>query len=368
MQTLAEKLPIFFQNVSPELISESGRRDILAMAGHLPAGLAWSLFGFEVRLAEGDLAADIALSVGLKTPGLGILAGRYDAQCIPSSMMETGEWVKIQQFAKNWENPDSGLRGVLDIVCLEFDMPAPAPERAVPLVFFGVESNGRELREQQGRSETDVLEECAALFGGAPMPEELAERLRTCHAVARDYSLNMSQGGVFQAGLMLSRPGAGLRICVHNIPTQDIPAYLKGVDWPGDYEKLDKALSGPCAIFDRLALALDCAPQGLSPKLGLESYFVDKAQPANEPRWEQVLRQLVEMGLCTPEKLEAMLAFPAKMRLMPIFDSGMESALGEGSGYFRPSSAMRGLHHLKVVVAPDGELSAKAYLWCGYAP
>ncbi len=359
ISTLSDKLVPFLQNVQGILINEEARRHIMDVAAHLPAALACSLFGFELRLNDAP-AVDMAFSTIPDLPPHPVLSGLIPELPLSATMLKTREWQRICSFAASWGKQDSTLRGILDILCLEFDLPAPAPEKAVPLVFFGVESQGQEFRRRSGLKDVIVLEECASRFFGVPIREEVVACLHRCHNTAKNYG-----GGVFQIGLMLSRPGDSIRICVHNVDKKHVYQFVRDIGWPGNLEDLNQALAGPCAAFDRLALAFDCAavlPGGLSPKLGLESYFKNKAQPDKEPRWESALQTLVDDGICLPGKAEALLRFPAVTRLLPFSDPALKAL----PGYVVPKAAARGLHHIKIVLEPEGGLSAKAYLWCGY--
>ncbi len=367
MQSFASKCKVFLEGVAPALLDDAGKQSLLDVGQYLPAGLAWSLFGFETQLGKPTATLDMALSVSSEVPGLNILAQSIVEQSIPVAMLQTAAWQQVAKFAAQWQQDHFHLKQALDVLCLEFDMPAQYPEQAIPLVFFGVEVQGQRHRSELNIDDCAVLEHCIELFTAKPVNGMIRDCLRRCDAEAKNYGYAQPPGGVFQAGLMLARPDAGIRICVHNIPSINVSAYLQAIGWPGDLVQLDKVLTDIIEPFDRIALALDYSTGGLTPKLGIECYFRHNAQPPAEVRWQQVLQRLVADGLCTPEKAQGLLNFPAVKRLLPLANQHLDAVLGEHPGYYKPTKAMRGLHHFKIVLEADGGLSAKAYLWCGFA-
>lgn len=367
MQSFARNCKVSLAGISPALLDDCGQQSLLDVAQYLPTGLGLSLFGFETHLGKSAATLDMALSVSSTTPGLSILAQQIPQQAIPATMAQTPEWQKIATFAHAWQQDTAKLKAALDVLCLEFDLPNAKPAQAVPLVFFGVEDQRRQRRQELGIDDVAVLESCMALFAGKKPDAALSDYLRHCDQIAQQHGFAQQAGGVFQVGLMLSRPEAGIRICVHHIPQSKVLAYLQAIGWPGDVVQLERVLAEMIAPFDRIALALDYAADGLTPKLGIECYFRDNVQPPKEARWQQVLQQFVDRGLCVPEKARGLLDFPVAKRLLPLADKELEAALGGQPGYFRPGKVMRGLHHLKVVLGGDGGLSAKGYLWCGFA-
>jgi hypothetical protein len=142
-------------------------------------------------------------------------------------------------------------------------------------------------------------------------------------------------------GVMLPRKSEGVRLSLE-LPPERLRSYLDAVGWPGT----DKALASVMPLLsdgvDRLGVALDVGA-GVGPRLGLELVF--HTPPGRSPRFQAVLAWLEERGLCTPGKRHALLEW-----------SGL-TELEEGR------CVERRVHHVKLVLSPDGIAEAKSYPW-----
>ena len=108
---------------------------------------------------------------------------------------------------------------------------------------------------------------------------------------------------------MMSRGAEAVRLCIQLGTLERAVEYLAGVGWPGSGTDLRGVLGPVARIVDRVCLDID-AGETVHPKVGLECYFDGNRQPRTEPRWGVLLDHLVANGLCTPEKREALLAYP----------------------------------------------------------
>jgi hypothetical protein len=119
------------------------------------------------------------------------------------------------------------------------------------------------------------------------------------------------------------------------------------------------AVTKAAPIFEgveRLHLSFDVTDTIL-PRIGIEGSF--PRQPSREPRWQAVFERLVQSGICSPGKREAVLAWPG-------YDTFWTAPEGWPVADLGPRGAcLRTLSHLKVVCRPDRELEAKAYLTFG---
>jgi hypothetical protein len=151
---------------------------------------------------------------------------------------------------------------------------------------------------------------------------------------------------------MLPRPSDHIRVCVRGRPTPALADYLASLGWPGDAPALRELITTLGGLVDTIALDMDVSDE-IAPRLGIECRFEGWRQPAHEPRWTPFLNWLVERQLCTPDKREALLAWPQ-------------------IGYHRfpderaPRGLIRALNHIKLVVVPGQPLAAKGYLWFGH--
>ena len=112
-------------------------------------------------------------------------------------------------------------------------------------------------------------------------------------------------------------------------------------------------------LFDgveRLHLSFDVSEEVL-PRIGIEGSF--PRQPRREPRWADLLARLVERGLCSPEKREAVLAWPGYDSFWTAPERWPVAEIG-ALGF-----CVRSLSHLKVICQPGREPEAKVYLALG---
>lgn len=109
---------------------------------------------------------------------------------------------------------------------------------------------------------------------------------------------------------------------------------------------------------ERPHLSFDIGPEGIGPRAGLEGSFVKG--PHREPRWRELFDRLVDHGMCTPEKREAVFAWPGQETFWaapdrwPVETAGMRGV------------CVRALSHVKVVARPDRAPEAKVYLLFGW--
>lgn len=118
---------------------------------------------------------------------------------------------------------------------------------------------------------------------------------------------------------------------------------LNGARLPRSFQLLDDC--------DRYHLSADFDGRGLGPRIGLEASMVKL--PAREPRWRDLLDRLVDTGLCRPEHVPALLAWPG----YDTRSSAPNRWPSEAPGY-----CVRALSHVKLVTWPDREPEAKVYL------
>jgi hypothetical protein len=110
------------------------------------------------------------------------------------------------------------------------------------------------------------------------------------------------------------------------------------------------------AGVDRLHLSFDLA-EAILPRVGIEGSF--PRQPSREPGWAAFLDRLVQRGLSSSAKRDAVLAWPGYDTFWTAPQGWPLAALGP-RGF-----CLRALSHLKVVCRPEQPPEAKAYLVFG---
>lgn len=193
-----------------ELIGEDAIAPIADAASTLPAGAAFSMFGFELPLGDARAEADFLASFHRAAGGPALLASIH------------------HPIASLWDES-------FDHVWLEFDVRRGAT--AIPSVFFWPLASG-------------ALERTLGALG--------------CSIAGVRACLDALPSGaeVFQAGAMLSRPASPVRLCIRKL--DDVQSYLDSAGFPPapDLEWLRA-----CAPVVLLNIDAD-----RNPRLGFECY------------------------------------------------------------------------------------------------
>jgi hypothetical protein len=192
---------------------------------------------------------------------------------------------------------------------------------------------------------------CAGLRGRAGIgwvADDLLPRLHGEALAPRQRDLVVSCGAAIpeEARLLYAfslRPrGRGeARLEILGLDPAGIRRYLERVD-PAALEQILGVLPLFAGV-ERLHLSLDVGER-ISPRVGVEGSFV--RLPHREPGWRAFFERLVAGGLCSPEKRDAVFAWPGH---------GVPAALA-------PWRAVRSLSHVKLVTFPGRAPEAKVYL------
>jgi len=332
--------------IPPALISSEHLEQISATVQHLPAPIT-TFFGYECRLQESSARADFLLCV---YPNIGrqILAG--EDNLLEENIFSVPSWNLIRSFAQEWANPASLFANKILNMWLEFDIDESSSAIPIPSVFFKPENNaiapGKDYQ---------WLKQALLVLRGQPLSENIMSCLTDCVEALP------STGYAFQVAAMFSRPTNFLRLCLRNIEPLEIPLYLERVGWKGNQETLKELVNWLSERVNKITLNLDVGDEVL-PTIGLECYF--NFDTTVYERIESFLDELVEKGLCLPEKRDGLLAY------FGLVHQGINSEdwplyLKWESVFYKKekiSVFWRFLHHIKFVLRPEGRLEVKAYL------
>ncbi len=195
------------------------------------------------------------------------------------------------------------------------------------------------------------------ILRGSPLPDYLERNFLQCLELAMPALY-------FQVGTMLSRKMDVLRLCIFNITGDEISNFLSRIGVQGSLGEIESAIADFAGLVDSLCLHLDIG-EVIYPRIGLELLYDNlhpwKRQPNKEIRWFQLFDKLVERGLCTPEKREALLAWPG---YIPI----SQSSGGQELNSTPNGLLLRGLQHIKLVFCPNQPPEAKAYFGAAFNP
>lgn len=284
-------------------------------------------FGFECRLGAGvGESTDCALNLTAE----GARALSRDRIGLKSDL-----WRRIGQFYRWWEETNVEPFADAQATWLEFDASALEP---APNLLFGYWPGDAKANRPWSWMQDTVF---PGLFNGdysAPLRDSLDRCFGECPAGTED----------FQIGLMLSRPVQAVRLCIFDLPTEALPGYLDRIDWAGDRAGVLRIIEAFRPYCDFVGLHFDVGAR-VFPHIGIEPNFRSGSwsrQPHREPRWQGLWNVLSEFGLMTEAKREALLAW-----------TGHQQVIYRDT----PTLLLRGLSHIKVVMAADGRASAKAY-------
>lgn len=151
-----------------------------------------------------------------------------------------------------------------------------------------------------------------------------------------------------------ARGSDAIRLEIFGLEPAAMPGYLRSLA-----PETVPAVAEVATIFaevERLHLSFDVTDTIL-PRIGVEGSY--PRQPSREPRWEILLERLVQRRLCSPEKKDALLAWPGYDTFWTAPGRWPVAEIGP-QGF-----CVRALSHLKVVCRPDRQPEAKAYLIFG---
>jgi hypothetical protein len=327
------------------LLSRAGVDEICCSQGAcLPARMT-SRFGFESRLGEQEPVVDFLVRAGAHQE----------------------EWQALEHYAAGLTSlPWTGISSVLAAraglknLWLEYDFGSPANKASVPSVFLGPEG-------LTSGAATGHVAQALQILRGCLLPPPMRRTLQ--HVV----EALPKKSKLFQAGVMCSRPGSPLRLCLlgpefKSGEAGSIVDFLAAAQWPADATQVTELLNTFAPLIDHVALDLDIGEDGsLAPKLGIEIYQNHGSTSAD--RMVALVSQLVRLGLCTRKKANGLLAWNGitHERLYPELWPRTLLAARVIRGGEEYSTFCRWLHHVKLVYEPGLSLTAKAYLAVNHA-
>jgi hypothetical protein len=288
---------------------------------------AVDFFGFESRLGAGaSEKTDCALNLtaagaeSLSRGGIGL---------------ESDLWRRVQRFYGLWGATHVEPFADASATWLEFDANRREPS---PNLLFGYWPGDDKTDRPWNWMQSTVF---PLLFDGDYSPI-LRDNLDRCFGERPEGTAD------FQIGLMLSRGVQAVRLCVFDIPVEELPGYLDRISWAGDRGSLARHMDAFRPHCDFVGLHFDVGAE-VFPHIGVEPNFKSSSwsrQPHLEARWRGLWDALSDFGLMAEAKREALGIWTGHQHV-----ADQENAM----------LLLRGLSHVKVVIAGDGRASAKAY-------
>jgi hypothetical protein len=320
--------------------------------GRVPAS-AVSLFGFEARLDDARAGSDVLAAVTVADGGRAVLAG------LAAPGWEEDGWRSVRRFCRAWADPASPLWAGADDLWLEWDAADPAAPR-IPSVFFGPRIDVPPSTAPPDQRAMAVLRAGFAALMEEGWAPAAAARARAC------LELLPPHARVFQAGLMLSRRGSPVRLCIGNLAAGETDGFLRRMAPDAPHAAVRAALAewGPLSVRVNLCIDVDAR---VGPRIGLECYPDPPVGPFPPDRrpWAAFLDALVRAGVADSVRAGHLLQLPHSVDPRdetadgaPDTPRGMDALLADR---YRRTLLVR-LHHVKLSVEPDRPLAAKAYV------
>lgn len=344
--TMADLLGYFRKQVSPVLVGDSNWASILECAGQLPITMGALPFGFELPLHDRQPQADFGVSLASGTKPAAFFAERERADGTDEAAGAIG------RLFRQMDAEDSPLREIVGRkLMLEYDIgSANQGERPLPGLFLRPGERPIVGASGQVKDVATVIDALVFCVGWDRKNAELACAERAYLAQPDDTRLD-------SFGVFPSRPRA-IRLAVMGFKTQqDVARYLENTAWPGEIPAVNSVISRfrERAEVVRTGINVDVLEEGLGATLGLT--LIVKQRYTKDSRywldgltdWDPFLEALGQEDLVVPEKLAELAHWVSKPT--PLFGK---------SGRF---VLLRGIHHIKLVVAGDRLEKAKAYVF-----
>lgn len=325
MQRFASSIDLVLPHLASSLLDATARSRLIALTRTFPFLTQACL---EFRLSSTEPQVDLAGEL------------RCSRLHLPDPWLNTPEWKAVHALCLHRQHHEAAL--LFDHI--EFDLttePGPIPR---PRLFVAPLSSPQSVFTVE-----EVLNALALIQAPVPGgPDVFRSHLETCLEA-------LPQGGglYFIGTTQLNPPVIRLVIDLSTSEATTVTAYLRTVG-------CEEAALHLAPVLDQLGppfsyVNLDLSEQ-IQPRAGVELQMVDPKLPPN--RTEAALDRLVELGLATQAKRDALLAWSGYHRIDP---DKTEVVLNGLLGVNTPDVLIRNLSHIKVTYSPRGRLKAKAY-------
>lgn len=293
-------------------------------------------FSFECRLDAGASQVDF---LGTITPAWG---GEELAREVGVAPPERSGpiWDGVRALCAEWAPEGSPLHARVPCIWLEFDHDQPPPHEPRPFTTVCVQPGHAHRRLVRGALPRahpirQTVWRSLELLGQGPLEPEVRRALIRC------FEEIPAGGALLHIAPTYARGSRTIRL-VLTTPSRKVGAYLSRIRWPGRRADVERMLE-PFQTPSEVELYLDVAGSVL-PSVGIGCALLEP----DEPRIPLLFHHLIEWGICTPEKRDAVVAWLGEDRrvLLP--------------GLRNPSQLLRWAT-MKLVHRPGRPLEAKAY-------
>ena len=338
--SMRELLERFRHRVPPLLVGEREWGRLLERAGGLPATLGAFPFGLELPLHDTRPRADLGVSLLGGSRSAAIFADR--PQCASAESSEA----RIVRLLDQTRSEESPLRRVAGRkMLLEYDIPPTGGDAFPEPGIFLYPEEGMLIGDGSERRRRDLGVVVDAVVAAAGWDVDSAER----REIERVYRALEPDTDIRAVGAFPSRSRAIRLAAAGFTGARDVVAFLERTGWLGHRSVVEPIVSPLEArgAFRYIVVHFDVGIDGPAPSLGL-SFYARAGQWIKEfEPWAALVDGIRAAGLAAPEKLVSLAGSSC----------GAETLFGR-SGLL---VLLRGIHHLKVVLAGDRVEQVKAY-------
>lgn len=340
--SVGELLEQFRDRIPPALIGGPGWDTLVERGRGLPISLATAGVGFELPLHEPEPRADLGLALFGGSPS----AAHFETWSrSPAAAPSAAAVVRLLREIGREESDLHRVAG--DKMLLEYDVD-PGHEGAPPDPGIFLYPNDDALPADPSASQRKdlgvTIDAVAEASGWEPDARERRRAERVYRAIPEGACIGAV--GAFPAR------ARGLRLAVTGLrTTRAATSFLERIGWPGRPETLAALASDleDRGAFAHLALHLDVRAEGVGPVLGVSFYASDEQWVRTAQPWIPLIERLGERDLTVSKKSSALMdSWP-----------GAETVFGRRSMLL----VVRGIHHIKLVLADDRWEQVKAYVF-----
>ncbi len=339
----------FRDRIPPALIDGAGWDRLLERARALPVSLGAFGFGFELPLHLPEPRADL---------GVGLFEGSRSAAHFLEWCRSRGadsSTAAPVRLLREMGREGSGLRRIAGTrLLLEYDIdPAHRGAPPDPGLFLYPAADALP-GDGSARQVADLGVVTGAMAAACGWEPDAAERAH----IERVYLAAAAGTYIGTVGAFPSRDRAIRLTATGFRKTGAVMGFLERAGWPGPRATVASTLSHleDRGAFARVGVHFDVSARGVGATLGLsffageQEWFAGEGERLNDIRhWTPLIDGLRELRLAVPEKLSALTGS----------STGAETLFGKSA----PFVLMRGIHHVKLVVAGDRIDQAKAYVF-----
>ncbi len=344
--TMGDLLGHFRNRISPVLIGDPEWELVLGRARKLPITLGALPFGFELPLHARQPSADFGVSLAS-----GTRSAAFFEECAAEDPADQTARA-IAQLFRRMDAEDSPLREIVGRkVMLEYDIgPARHDEGSLPGMFLRPGERPILGARGQGNDVGLVVDALASCVGWELTGAERRNIERTYLAQPAD--TRMDSFGVFP-----SRSRA-IRLAVMGFRSErEVSSYLEDTGWPGELAAVHSVISRfkERAQVVRSGVNIDVVEDGVGPTLGL-TLIVKQRYTKSSRYWLDGLTDWQPfLGALDDEDL----VVSAKVAALADWVSTPTTLFAKSGRYV----LLRGIHHIKLVIAGGRLRQAKAYVF-----